>query len=372
MNIGFDAKRAFFNRSGLGNYSRSTMDVLASNFPENKYYLYTPARNSSLYTPAENQTVIRPENGIYSAIPSIWRSFGIGNSLKKNKIDVFHGLSNELPISIRSSGAKSVVTIHDLIFLQFPEYYPLIDRKIYEFKFRNACRNAESIIAISEATKSDLMRYFKIEDSKIEVVYQTCNPVFKNIVPEENRETIRGQYNLPQNYILYLGTIEKRKNALTLVKAFLKKDLGVHLVVAGRPTSYLDEIKEYIKDKPLSGKISFQHSIKSEDLPALYQMASVFVYPSVIEGFGIPILEALNSGIPVITSTGSCFSETGGNAAMYCEPYDSENMALIIDKVITNNQLRANMIQEGYIHAARFNEEIVAENIMNVYKKISS
>jgi len=316
MNIGFDAKRALFNRSGLGNYSRSTIRLLAQFYPENEYYLFSPKDSQELFQSTGNQIIVEPETGFSKAFPSFWRSWDIFRSIKNKKLDIFHGLSNELPWNIGKTGVKSVVTIHDLIFLRYPEYYPFIDRQIYLLKFRHACRVADKIIAISEATKADIINYFGTDPQKIEVVYQTCDPVFRNLLENNNKELVRKKYSLPDKYILYLGTIEKRKNALTLVKAYLNESRNIPLLIAGRSTDYLKEINDYLKLNPAGDRIIFRHNIESADLPALYQSASLFVYPSVFEGFGIPILEALYSGVPVITSTGSCFAETGGDAAL--------------------------------------------------------
>ena len=370
MNIGFDAKRALFNRSGLGNYSRSTIRLLSLFYPENKYYLFTPKNSKDLFQPSGNQFIIEPEPGIPALFPSIWRTWGIHRQIKNQKTDIYHGLSNELPWSIKKTGIKSVVTIHDLIFLRFPEYYQVIDRQIYFFKFRHACRVADRIIATSEATKADIITFFGTDPQKIEVVYQTCDPVFSVLVSEEIKAEVRKKYELPEKFILYLGTIEKRKNALTLIKAYLNTNSNIPLLIAGKPTAYLSEINDFLKQNPAGNSIIFRHTIESADLPALYQSASLFIYPSVFEGFGIPILEALYSGVPVVTSTGSCFAETGGDAALYCDPYDVQQMSMCISKVLIDPDARESMIKKGFAHASKFDEVNVASNLMKVYQNL--
>lgn len=370
MRIGFDAKRAMFNRSGLGNYSRSTIRLLSHFYPDNEYSLFTAKYSQELFQPSDNQIIVKPEPGISARFPSIWRSWRINRSIKNQKLDIYHGLSNELPLNIKKAGVKSVVTIHDLIFLRYPEYYPLIDRQIYLLKFRHACKVADKVIATSEATKADIITYFGTDPQKIEVVYQTCDPVFRIPLEEENKEFARKKYNLPEKYILYLGTIEKRKNALTLVKAYLNETIDIPLLIAGKPTDYLSEINDYLKQNPAGNGIIFRHNIETADLPALYQSASLFVYPSVFEGFGIPILEALYSGVPVITSTGSCFAETGGDAALYCDPYDIQQMSNCISSVLNDQGTRESMIKKGFVHSAKFDELHVASNLMRVYENL--
>lgn len=370
MNIGFDAKRAFVNKSGLGNYSRSTIEILSRFYPGNKYFLFTDKDANNLIQPHDNQFIIQPNSGFYHAIPALWRSWGIYHQLNDNKLDIYHGLSNELPFSIKKDKAKSVVTIHDLIFLRYPEYYPAIDRQIYLYKFRHACSAADTIIATSEATKSDIISFFGTDPAKIEVVYQTCNPVFSVPVSKGKKSEIKQKYDLPDQFILYLGTIEKRKNALTLIKAYLGQKVEIPLLIAGKSTQYLTEIMDFLKQNHGGKKIIFRHDIESVDLPALYQSALVFVYPSVFEGFGIPILEALCSGVPVITSRGSCFSETGGNAALYCDPTNPEEMGSCIAKVLSDSTYRDSMTEKGFLHAKKFNEANVAANLMKVYSAL--
>jgi glycosyltransferase involved in cell wall biosynthesis len=370
MNIGFDAKRAFYNRSGLGNYSRSTIRLLSHYFPDNSYYLFSGKPGTGLVQQEENQSIVRPDNQISALFPGYWRSWDIHHQISQHKLDVYHGLSNELPLSQKKTNAKSVVTIHDLIFLRFPEYYPLIDRQIYSFKFKHACRVADKIIATSIATKADIVSFFGTDPLKIEVVYQSCDPVFSSKLSSERKAEVRKEYDLPEQFILYLGTIEKRKNALSLVKAFINENIDFPLVIAGKPTTYITEIKEFLSKNAAGNRVIFRHNIRSNDLPALYQSAIIFVYPSIFEGFGIPILEALNSGVPVITSTGSCFAETGGDAAMYCDPYDIEQIGNTINMLLHNSGTRQSMIEKGFAHARKFEEDKVAVHLMKTYSDL--
>lgn len=370
MNIGFDAKRAFHNRSGLGNYSRSTIQLLSHFYPENHYFLFSKKESQILFKTSDKQLIVEPKNGLSSMFPNYWRSWGLHRQISDLKLDIFHGLSNELPLNIKRTRVKSVVTIHDLIFLRYPEYYSKIDRQIYSFKFRHTCQVADKIIAISESTKKDIVSFFGTDPGKIDVVYQTCDPAFRIPVDAGKKKEIRTKYELPEQFILFLGTIEKRKNVLTLIKAYLNEKIDIPLVIAGKPTDYLAEINHFIGQDNSGKQIIFRHNIESPDLPALYQSAMLFVYPSVFEGFGIPILEALYSGVPVITSTGSCFAETGGNAALYCDPYDSGQIGTSISKVLNDSNLRQSMIQSGLKHAQKFNEEIVAANLMKVYSNL--
>ena len=370
MRIGFDAKRAFHNFTGLGNYSRTIIRQLTGIYPENQYFLFTPAESGKFRDfPPENTTVIEPHGPVDRFFPSWWRSFRMGSDITFQQLDLYHGLSNELPRNIRKSRVKSVVTIHDLIFIRYPHLYNRIDRSIYKNKFLSATRLAEQVIAISEQTRSDLITFFKCDPGKIEVVYQGCNPVFYEKSTEEMKVRVRETYHLPQNYILYVGTIEERKNLLQIIKARYELRIDLPLVVIGRPTSYMKKIREYINEKGIMD-IYFLDQVMHTDLPPIYQMSSVFVYPSSFEGFGIPVLEALNSGVPVIAATGSCLEETGGLHSIYINPGNTEEIGNALMNILSSSDLREKMISEGYHYALNFREEKTAVKLMEVYKKL--
>jgi len=370
MRIGYDAKRAFYNKSGLGSYSRNLLQGLAKKYPENKYILYTPGNDMNLYNPSQECFSIRyPKKTLHRLSKYYWRSFYLSKQILEDKLDIFHGLSHEIPYNFPSGKIKSVVTIHDLIFLKFPYLYPALDRVFYETKFRYSCSKANKIVAVSNQTKSDIKEFFKISEDKIDVVYQGCNPMFNTEIPLVEKEILRMKYLLPKSYILYVGTIEERKNLLTLLKALYYGKIDVPLVVIGKPTAYMNKIAGFIERHSLINVI-FCDIIHNEDLPGIYQMADLFVYPSLYEGFGIPILEALYSKVPVISSKEGCFAEAGGRFTMYVDPNSVEEMSAAIKKVLNDFELREKMIHEGYLHARNFDEEKVSANMIEVYRKI--
>lgn len=201
MRIGFDGKRAVQNFTGLGNYSRYIVDILCQFYPENEYILYAPKkRENKRLNKLTNQyrqlQLAYPVTFWERKFRSLWRISGITHQLEKEKVSIYHGLSNELPLNIHKSNIKSIVTIHDLIFLRYPQYYHFIDRKIYTYKFRKACENADKIIAISECTKRDIISFFHIPSDKIEVVYQSCDPIFGQSVNNEKKEEVRSKLSL--------------------------------------------------------------------------------------------------------------------------------------------------------------------------------
>lgn len=371
MIIGFDAKRAFLNFSGLGNYSRSTILMLNEYFPEHTYYLYTPSinKNHEIYSfgkGIDNLHLKLPvtKNKMLSAY---WRSFRLGKTAEQDKVDIFHGLSSELPKDIIKTNIKSFVTIHDLIFIRYPELYKRIDRLVYRKKCLFAAQSAYKVIAVSEQTKNDIVEFLNIRPEKIEVVYQGCNPRFYQKADNETKKKAKELFHLPDEYMLSVGTIEKRKNLLSVVKAMHRKPPGVPLVAIGRGTDYMIEMKKFIAARNLENDVIFLNNVPDKFLPAMYQMASLFIYPSVFEGFGIPILEALNSGVPVITTQGGCFSEPGGKHSCYIDPDNIDAIAEAIDKVLNDNELQNKMITAGYKHALKFREENLSKRLMEVY-----
>jgi glycosyltransferase involved in cell wall biosynthesis len=374
MLIGFDAKRAFTNTSGLGNYSRFVISSLAKIYPQDSYILYTPRVNNQFkdFYPKNAQVTITQPKGWQKKVGSLWRVLGLSSRLKQDHIDIYHGLSNELPVNIKSSGVKTVVTIHDLIFLRFPELYKPIDRAIYKYKFKSACQQADIVVAISEQTKQDLIDFFGIPSEKIKVIYQDCDAVFHEPTSEGFKIEVAEKYNLPSNYILSVGTHEPRKNQLNLLKAWHTSASALDLVFVGKQTAYTDQLIAYIEQEKLNQRVHFLPYIQFQELPAIYQMAHIFAYPSLFEGFGIPIVEALNSGVPVITSSGSCFKEAGGEAAMYVSPDKDQvmNLAVAIQQLSGNSAHREEMIRKGYQHALLFRPERTIKQLHKLYKSL--
>ncbi len=370
MRIGFDAKRAYFNKSGLGSYSRNLIQGLTEKFPENNYVLYTPGLNEELFEPVHPGIEVKtPKHLFHRIFSSYWRSFYLSKQLPDDRIEIFHGLSHELPYHFPKNKVRSIVTIHDLIFLRLPHMYKFIDRTIYERKFKYACQVSDRVIAVSRQTANDIEEFFHINPDKIDVVYQGCNPVFNTEIPLIEKEILRMKYLLPKSFILYVGTIEERKNLLTLIKALHFGKIDMPLVVIGKPTPYLNKIIEFIERHSLIN-IIFCDIVQNQDLPGIYQLANLFVYPSIFEGFGIPVLEALYSKVPVITSKASSMTEVGGEYTVYVDPTNVEEMAAAIKKVLCDTDLQEKMIAEGYRQAKTFDADKVAANIMQVYHKL--
>jgi glycosyltransferase involved in cell wall biosynthesis len=375
VKIGFDAKRAFCNNTGLGNYSRLLVDVLSEYYPQNEYFLYTPKiRDNVRLDPIlkkRNISIATPRSAFGRAFSSFWRVSGITGDIRHDRISLFHGLSSELPLTITSGiDIPSVVTVHDLIFLIHPECYSYFDRKIYNYKFWRSCENASRIIAISNCTKRDIVNTYGVMSEKIEVVYQACDESFKRRCSKEEIESVRSKYGLPQHFIINVATVELRKNALLAVKAMENVDSRLHLVIVGHHTAYADQLKDYIAKHQLSGRVHFQQNVAFSELPALYQMAEVSVYPSRYEGFGLPVLESISCGTPVVAATGSCLEEAGGDGALYVNPDDVDGMAKAINSIANDADCRKELIENGQIYTMNFSRQSMAHETMTVYRKV--
>lgn len=370
MKIGFDAKRAFHNNRGLGNYSRDLVRILQEKNATDLLLFNPKKKKDNRISITPKTKVITPKSFFWKKLKSLWRLLIISKLAKKEKLDLYHGLSGEIPLGI-ARHTKTLVTIHDVIFMRFPHLYSFFDRKIHFWKFRYAARNSHKIIAISEQTKRDIVQFLGVSSEKISVVYQGCHKAFKQKYSEEKKRKIREKYHLPERFVLYVGAIEPRKNALEIVKAI--QNLDISLVLVGKKTAYFEKINAFCAENQLQNRVKVLQNIPMEELAIVYQTASIFCYPSVFEGFGIPIIEALFSKVPVITSKGSCFAEAGGEHSIYINIENaSEEIETAILQILTDENKRTEMIEKGYQHAQKFTDEAVYQQLTEVYKSVIS
>jgi len=373
MRIGYDAKRLFNNYTGLGNYSRSLLLGMACEYPENEYFLYSPRIQRNELTEA----FLNPL-GFHTYAPDVvfnayWRSFALANQLKKDNISLYHGLSHEIPFGIKKSGIKSIVTIHDLIFKIYPETYSFADRLIYDKKFRYSCENADAIISISESTKNDLIRFYGIDPAKIDIIPPVCNPEYFTWKSEEYTRKVLETYSLPPEYILYAGSVTERKNLISAIKAYslLDKDYRIPFVIAGSGGSYKNNVIAMVKRLGLQEYIHMTGNIHhTEELQALYRHAKVFIFPSLYEGYGLPVMEALLCKTPVITSSVSSMPEAGGPHSYYIDPLKPEEIARGIMLILGNSEYSKMMSEKGYEYACTFNSQAISRKLMKLYKRV--
>ena len=365
MIVGIDAKRIVRNGTGLGSYGRTLVnDLIRLGDSDMQLRLYAPdeGRDDLRGQIIEGAEFCYPKGHPAALRKAWWRSRSIVGDLVHDGVTVYHGLSGELPMGLRKAGIRGIVTIHDLIFMRHPEYYHWLDAKIYEWKFRQALREADHIIAISERTRQDILELGGEEYAdRISVIYQSFAPHYSGVVKEERKAAVRERYKLPQRYVLNVGTVERRKNLALAVEAVDLLPQDVHLVAVGRQT-------DYVRELPHSERLHLLSGVPDEDLSAIYAQAEAFVYPSRYEGFGIPIIEAIAAGLPVVACTGSCLEEAGGPYNRYVGPDDVIGMAEALKMSLRGARGRLERIQKSREYIRRFEGNDVARQVAELYR----
>jgi glycosyltransferase involved in cell wall biosynthesis len=323
LKLGLDAKRAFNNHSGLGVYSRGVIAFIEEQLLIEDVILFTPKKKIW----QSNLTIVT------SVFGALWRSFFIYFDLVKYEIAVYHGLAGELPFFIPSS-VKTVVTIHDLLFLQFPNDYPWIDRLIYNFKAKHACNKADKIIAVSEVTKNDIIKFYSISPDKIQVI----------AVAAPNVPTIEEQRLYAKDYIVCISSFLGRKNQDILIKAFDKiaDQVSFDLIFIGSGKR-LAEVKKIASLSKYASRIKFLTGLNDTEKYSYLKYCLYSVYPSLGEGFGIPILESFLFEKPIILSDTEIHNEVAGDAGIYFITDSAEDLA---EKMIKVNSLAPNYQDE--------------------------
>lgn len=372
LRIGYDAKQLFNNFAGLGSYSRTLLANLAEYYPDNAYFLYTSRitrrEDTSFFLASALYSVQLPRHG---PMP-FWSAAGIKGNMRKHRIGLFHGLANSLPFGMEKTGIRTIVTIHDLAFLHYPQHYGLFHRRMLDIRHHYACRHAGHIVAISESTKRDIVHFYGIDPEKITVIYQSCSERFLQERAQKTIEAVRRRHQLPEEYLLTVGAITARKNLIGMVRALqlVPESLRLPLVVAGAGGAYKARVQRFIQQNRMEKWVHFIEA-SFADLPAIYQDASIFLYPSFFEGFGLPVLEAQFSEVPVLTSNTSSLPEAGGPGAHLADPSQPEQIAAGIERILTDEAYREELVEKGYEHARQFRGEPLARQMMELYKSVA-
>lgn len=292
--------------------------------------------------------------------------------IKKYRVDIFHGLHYSFPLQ---SPASIVTTVHDLSYFIYPQKHNWLKRLYFPFFIRSAGRKANQILTVSENTKLDLIKFTQCPEEKIFVTPLGVEDRYFALASLEKMDEIRNKYKLPENYILFVGLIEPRKSIPTLIRAFLQLNedsiYDIHLVIAGRwgweSKSMLDEFVSH----PAFQKIHFPGYIADEDLPALYQMASIFVYPSSYEGFGLPVLEAMASGLPVITTNISSMPEFVSKAGILFSADEPFGLIKSMKLLLNDREMRLDLGKRAKERAADYRWKSTAEKTIAAYHHLT-
>lgn len=305
----------------------------------------------------------------YSIYRRIWRCMPIKyNSLFKNDADIYQFFNFVVPTNI---SGKVITTIHDLTYILYPETMDKKNRERLKKDMINTINRADYILTISENSKRDIIKYLNISDDKISVVYPGVDDVYKIILDDQYIENVKKKYNINGRYLLYLGTLEPRKNIETIIKSynhFIKSfDEDIKLVLAGKKGWLYNSIFNLVSEYGLENDVIFTDYVHDNDKSALYQGAEVFLFPSLYEGFGIPVAEAMASRTPVITSNSSSLPEVAGDSAIIIEPLDYIKISEFIKKILENSSMREKMIENGIKQVEKFNWDKSAEKLKNIY-----
>jgi glycosyltransferase involved in cell wall biosynthesis len=376
MRIGVDISRSMVDLTGVGRYARNLVQALAKIDSINEYQLYSlfcecfPARwKQAVFPKARNFSLHQKHYPSWYAIRK-WRNFDIYRENLLAGIDVLHSTAYTTPLI---SGPRLIVTIHDLSFLVFPQCQSDTNYQFMARHVHHAARRADCIIADSESTKREIIRFLHVPSERIEVVSLAAGPEFTRALSRDAIAIVTHKYNIARPYFLAVATLEPRKNvvrALAAFKALIASGKTAHqFVLVGGSGGTNEALDAVIEELVGNGHVISAGYVPDEDLPALYQGADVFVYPSIHEGFGLPVLEAMASGVPTITSKTSSLPEVAGDAALLVNPLDVFEIYDAMEALTTNPLLRAELKHRGIERSRAFSWEETARKTLRVYEK---
>ena len=373
MRVGINASKYYKLNTGVGRYTSNLCRYIIGSDNGNDYYFYLPGLNSGPYrkdmtgVQLEKQRVFLQNN----TLRILWEQILLPIRIRKDRLDLFHYTDHAMSLIQRMY--PIVITVHDIAYIRFPGLLNK-SRQIYKKYILNlSIKMADIIIADSHSTKRDIVEFFNVDEKKIKVVHLGVESRFR---PISNVEDYRTKNNLPSKVILNIGTLEPRKNVVTLIKAFKKlqarglKDYV--LVIAGEKGWLYKQIFEEVKSSGVEQSIRLLGIVRDEDLPLLYNCADLFVYPSLYEGFGLPPLEAMACGVPIITSNTSSLPEVVGNAGIMVDPCDINSLYEAIYNVLEDSELRHRMRRDGLKRSKMFTWEKMVNEVLEIYNEVLS
>ena len=370
MRIGLDARLMGEPRSGIARYTRQLVTALAGLPGDEELVLFTDAPLEAI--PASPRITQRCLGGPHRLVWSLW---SLPRALAREPVDCYHSLTGfELP---RSRRLRLVTTVHDLIPLTFPALTPWRHRVAFRLLIGGALRRADRIIAVSEATRRETLDRFRISPAKVVVVPQAVGEQFRPLEAPALRQALRERYALPGEYLLFVGLLEPKKNLPVLLEAFAllrragQAPAGIELVIAGAGGWDTEGLPRRVQRLGLDGAVRFLGPVPEADLPGLYSLALGFVFPSLWEGFGLPALEAMASGAPVVASARGALPELIGDAGLLVEP-EAGPLADALAVLVGDPGLRERLRARGLERARRFSWRRTAEETLAVYRAVAA
>ena len=371
MRVAIDARK--LHDFGIGTYTRNLLRHLARLDRENEYVMLCSERDltvaGELQLGPNFRTVLEPSPNY-----SLREQIHVPWVLSRVKPDVFHAPHYVLPPAVR---CRSVVTIHDCIHLMFPQYLP--NRAAYAYakaSMWSAAHRSHRILTVSEASKRDILHFFNVPPDKITVVYNAIDERFRVAPPEEDIARVRERYQLQHRFVLYAGNIKPHKNLVRTIEAFAELRKGdfddLKLLIIGDEISKLPALRRAVHTCKLHKHVRFLGYLPDETLAVLYRLAAVFVFPSLYEGFGLPPLEAMASGTPVVTSNVSSLPEVAGGAAVLVDPYSVDSIVDGIRRVLTSPELANELRAKGIARAREFSWEQSVARTRDLYLEVAA
>lgn len=376
MKINLELQPCLKNKSGIGIYTYELARILQKkNGIELSGNIFNFLNRNDISKDIEglNMNINICSIFPYGVYRRVWNRVHINyNKLFNSHDELYHFFNFIVPPKITG---KVITTIHDMTYILYPETMDEKNLKRITDDIDYSVNRADKIITVSESSKNDIIKYLKVPSSKIEIVYNGVDyDRFNKDYSNDEKRAVKNKYSLPEKYMLYMGTLEPRKNIESIVKAYsvFKKNYNskIKLVIAGKKGWLFESIFQLMERLNLEDEVIFTDYVDEEDKPIIYQMSSLFVFPSIYEGFGIPVLEAMAASVPVITSNVSSLPEVAGDAAILVSPKDIDAIAENMNKILTDNRLRESLINKGHIQAKKFTWEASAEKLYKIYKSM--
>ena len=369
LRIGINARYIQRKTTGIEKYISQTMKELFQVDHVHEYVLYF-CRGPSLNRFLAKRTVQKYITHFptqFTFLRIIWEQLVLAWELKRKNITLFHGTSFVLPLF---KPCRYILTIYDLSYLYYPESYTLLSRLYYTIFLPHSIRVANRIITISQAAKKEIIKEFKVPERKIDVIYPAVDPEFRQRSKAQAQEFINEKYEISSPFLLFVGSLIPRKNIVRIIQAFYNlHQNGCKLVIIGKKGWLYNPIFAIVKKLRIQDKVIFTSYVENKDLPFFYNAAEALVFTSLHEGFGIPILEAMASGCPVITSNCSSMPEVAGNAARLVDPKNIDEITKAMDEVLENKTLRRVLIKKGLERVKHFSWKKAGKALRDAYER---